>query len=97
MENPVGVLNTMGCFPKANYVQPYGFGHLEQKNTGLWLHGVPPLKETHNVYDEMMELPKNVRERLHYLPPSADRARERSKTYWEIAFAMADQWGGVCH
>jgi len=92
MENPVGVLNTMGSFPKANYIQPYEFGHMEQKKTGLWLHGLAPLKGTEDVYDSMMKLPKNVRERLHYLPPSPDRAKLRSKTYKGIAKAMAEQW-----
>ncbi len=72
-ENPVGVLTRLGGFPKANYIQPYQFGHKEQKKTGLFLHGLKPLKETDNVYDEMMQLPKNERERLHYLPPSPDR------------------------
>ena len=62
MENPVGVLNTMGNFPKAHYVQPWMFGHMEQKKTGLWLHGLPELKETKNVYAPMMELPKKERE-----------------------------------
>jgi site-specific DNA-cytosine methylase len=95
MENPVGVLNTMGKFPKAKYVQPWQFGHMEQKKTGLWLHGLEPLKETKNVYDKMMELPKNVRERLHYLPPSEDRGRLRSKTYIGLAKAIANQWAGL--
>ena len=94
MENPVGVLNTMGRFPKATYIQPWQFGHTEQKKTGLWLYGLEPLKETHNVYKEMMTLPKSKRERLHYLPPSADRARLRSKTYLGIAKAIAKQWAG---
>ncbi len=91
-ENPVGVLTRMGGMVKANYVQPYQFGHLEQKKTGLFLHGLKPLVETNNVYNEMMKLPKNVRERMHYLPPSKDRWKIRSTTYQGIANAMADQW-----
>lgn len=94
-ENPVGVLSRLTNIPKANYVQPYQFGHLEQKKTGLHLHNLPPLVETNNVYDEMMKLPKNQRERLHYLPPSADRWKLRSTTYLGIAEAMADQWGSL--
>ncbi len=92
-ENPVGVLTRLGGMVKAKYIQPYQFGHLEQKKTGLFLHGLKPLTETNNVYDEMMKLPKNVRERLHYLPPSKDRWKIRSTTYQGIANAMADQWG----
>ena len=92
-ENPVGVLPRLGGMPKPHYVQPYQFGHMEQKKTGLFLHGLEPLTPTDNVYDEMMLLPKNVRERLHYLPPSPDRWKIRSTTYQGIADAMAAQWG----
>ena len=92
-ENPVGVLHRLGGIPKASYIQPYQFGHMEQKKTGLHLHNLEPLKETNNVYSEMMKLPKNVRERMHYLPPSPDRWKIRSTTYQGIADAMADQWG----
>jgi hypothetical protein len=41
----------------------------------------------------MLKLPKNERERLHYLPPSEDRWKLRSETYQGIADAMAAQWG----
>lgn len=92
-ENPVGVLTRLGGMPKANYIQPYHFGHLEQKKTGLFLHGLIPLVAENNVYKEMMKLPKNIRERLHYLPPSKDRWKIRSMTYPGIANAMANQWG----
>ena len=95
MENPVGVLPRLAGLKPAQYVQPFMFGHTEQKKTGLWLHNLPPLVETHNVYEQMMLLPKNQRERLHYLPPSKDRWKERSKTYQGIANAMASQWGAL--
>ena len=91
-ENPVGVLHRLGGMPKASYVQPYQFGHLEQKKTGLHLHNLDPLVETDNVYDEMMTLPKNVRERVHFLPPSKDRWKIRSTTFQGVANAMAEQW-----
>lgn len=74
-------------------VQPWMFGHMEQKATGLWLKNLPKLKPTNDVKEEMLKLPKNQRERLHYLPPSKDRWKERSKTYEGIAQAMAEQWG----
>ena len=92
-ENPVGVLARLTGMPRAKYVQPYQFGHREQKKTGLFLHNLEPLIETDNVYEEMMKLPKNVRERLHYLPPSPDRWKIRSRTFQGIADAMAEQWG----
>lgn len=94
-ENPAGVLSNMGGMVKANYVQPYQFGHLEQKKTGLHLHNLQPLIETDNMYDEMMKLPKNKRERMFHLPPSPDRWKIRSTTYQGIAEAMADQWGQI--
>jgi len=92
-ENPVGVLPRQGGFPKPSYVQPYQFGHTEQKKTGLYLHNLEPLTETNNVFDEMMLLPKRERERMLYLPPSKDRWKIRSTTYHGIADAMAIQWG----
>ncbi len=75
-------------------VQPYMFGHTERKATCFWLKGLPPLVETNNVKKEMDNLPKNEAQRLHYLPPSADRAKLRSKTFPGIAKAMAEQWAG---
>ena len=93
MENPVGVLPRMGGLKPAQYIQPYWFGHLEQKKTGLWLDRLPPLVATNNVYDQMMHLPKNERERLHYLPPSPDRWKIRSTTFQGLADAMVSQWG----
>jgi len=95
MENPVGVLRRLGGLHAPQFVQPYQFGHMEQKKTGLFLHGLPPLQGTNNVYEEMMKLPKNQRERLHYLPPSPDRWKIRSTTFRGIAEAMADQWGAL--
>lgn len=75
------------------YVQPYQFGHMEQKKTGLALKGLMPLRETHNVYDDMMKLPKSERERVFYMSPGPDRAKERARFYTGFAEAMADQWG----
>ena len=92
-ENPVGVLHRLGGIVKASYVQPYEFGHLEQKKTGLHLYNLDPLVPTNNVYNEMMELPKNQRERIFHLPPSKDRWKIRSTTFKGIAEAMANQWG----
>lgn len=74
-------------------VQPYMFGHTERKATCFWLEGIPKLKETSNVKEEMMKLPKNKQQRMHYLPPSKDRWKLRSETYQGIADAMANQWG----
>lgn len=74
-------------------VQPWMFGHMEQKATCLWLKGLERLKPTKIVKEQMMKLPDNERQRLHYLPPSEDRWKIRSKTFQGIADAMAEQWG----
>lgn len=92
LENPVSVISTKIRKP-SQIIQPFMFGHLEQKRTCLWLKGLPPLVETANVYDEMMKLPRSKRERLHYLGPSANRWKLRSTTFSGIAEAMASQWG----
>jgi len=82
----------IGGVKQSQVVQPWMFGHTEQKATCLWLKGLPNLTPTNNVKEEMMLLPKNERERLHYLPPSPDRWKLRSTTYQGIADAMAIQW-----
>ena len=94
IENPIGIMSTVWRKPD-QIIQPYQFGHKERKATCLWLKGLPLLKPTNDVYEEMMMLPKNKRERLHYLPPSPERAKLRSKTFPGIAKAMAEQWGGL--
>ena len=98
IENPVmhGYAKTLiGGVKQSQTVQPYWFGHTEQKATCIWLKGLPPLTPTNNVKAQMMALPDNQRQRLHYLPPSADRWKLRSTTYAGLAAAMADQWGDV--
>ncbi len=96
IENPIMhkyAKRLIGDTKQSQVVQPWMFGHTEQKATCLWLKGLPLLTETDNVKEEMMKLPKKERERLHYLPPSKDRWKIRSTTYQGIADAMADQWG----
>ena len=73
-------------------IQPYQFGHMEQKETWFWLHGLPLLTPTKDVYEQMMKLPRKKRERLHYLSPGPNRGKERSRTFKGIANAMANQW-----
>ena len=94
IENPVCVMSSLWRKPD-QVIQPWMFGHAEQKATCLWLKGLPKLTPTNNVKDEMMALPRNQRERLHFLPPSENRWKIRSETYQGIANAMAEQWGIV--
>jgi len=74
-------------------IQPWMFGHPESKATCLWLKGLPPLVPTNDVKAIMKTLPKKQAQRLHMLPPSAERWKLRSATFKGIAEAMAEQWG----
>ena len=94
IENPIPhkyAVEKIGKYSQV--IQPYMFGHTERKATCLWLFGLPELKETNNVMEEMKKLPKNEQQRIHYLPPGKERAKLRSKTFPGIAKAMAAQYG----
>lgn len=96
VENPIMhkyAIQRIGGVRQTQVVQPWMFGHLEQKATCLWLKGLPNLTPTNNVKKQMLLLPDNQRQRMHYLPPSEDRWKLRSKTYLGLGNAMADQWG----
>jgi len=96
VENPIMhkyAVERIGGRKQSQVVQPWMFGHTEQKATCLWLRGLPKLEPTNNVKEEMMKLAPAERQRLHWLPPSKDRWRIRSTTYSGIAEAMAEQWG----
>lgn len=86
VENPVSIISSR--IRKADQViQPWQFGHGETKATCLWLKGLPKLKPTNIVSGRLG--------RVHKLPPSPDRWKERSRTYEGIADAMAEQWGAL--
>lgn len=95
IENPVmlGYANTLVGQKFTQSIQPWQFGHMEVKRTCLWLKNLPSLVPSHNVYDEMMKLPYGERAKVHHEAPSADRWKNRSRTYTGIAKAMAEQWG----
>jgi len=93
IENPIHHKYARRLIEKpTQIIQPYQFGHLEKKATCLWLYGLSKLKETNNVYDEMMKLSYAERCKVHYASPGPDRQKLRSKTYLGIAKAMAEQW-----
>ena len=98
VENPVqhGYARRVHGKGKATqYVQPWMFGHPEQKAAGLWLRGLPKLQPTNDVRADMEGLAASQRQRIWSLPPGPDRWKERSATFPGIAAAMAEQWGGV--
>jgi len=90
VENPVCVMSSKYRKPN-QIINPFQFGHPEQKKTCLWLKNLPKLEETNNVCGYMMTLPIRERTRIHWL--GSNKSKERSKTYPGIARAMAEQWG----
>lgn len=94
VENPICIMSSVWMQPSQT-IQPWMFGHPEQKATCLWLKNLPTLQPTNDVYDEMMLLPKQERERIHYMLPGPNRWKERSKTFSGIAQAMASQWSDI--
>ena len=95
IENPIMhkyAKERIGWAKQSQIIQPWMFGHMEQKATCLWLKNLPLLVPTNNVKADMMKLPDNERQRLHYLPPGPNRWKLRSTTFQGIAQAMATQW-----
>ena len=84
LENPIGITSTYIRKP-SQIIQPWQFGHGEQKATCLWLSNLPKLQPTNVV--------KGREQRIWKMSPSQDRSKLRSVTYFGIAQAMADQWG----
>lgn len=92
IENPVGVISSRIRKPDC-IIQPWQYGHPESKTTCLWLKNLPALQPTN-----ILKKPASGRwanqtpSGQNKLGPSADRWKERSKTYPGIALAMAQQW-----
>ena len=84
IENPVCIMSSLYRKPD-QIIHPWQFGHGETKATCLWLKGLPLLQPT--------DIVEGRESRIHKMPPSPDRWKERSKTYKGIADAMAKQWG----
>lgn len=123
VENPLGIIGggeyIRTHFPReaiyyslpikhSQIIQPYMFGDPVSKSTALWLKGLPPLKPTNDVKDQVQWYtdPRGVRhcewttrqlvidgKKYGYNTPQFKK--HRSKTFQGIADAMAAQWGGV--
>lgn len=85
IENPVSVISS-AIAPPHQIIQPWQFGHGEVKATCLWLKNLPKLRPSRIV--------QGREARVHLMPPSPDRWKERSRTFEGVAEAMGDQWGG---
>lgn len=86
IENPISIMSTVWRKPD-QIIQPWQFGHGETKATCLWLKGLPKLVPTNIV--------EGREPKIHYMSPSENRWKERSRTYLGIAQAMAEQWGSI--
>lgn len=103
IENPIGCMSTYFRKPD-QIIHPYYFAenendeNCERKATCLWMRGVEPLQY------EVKHQPRIIKYKngsgtdspwhinTMSLPP-AERAKARSKTFFGIAKAMAEQWG----
>ena len=76
-------------------IEPYMFGHKATKKTCLWLHGLPLLKETHNVGrpEKVYFQKRDGTWRTDCWAMQNHGSKDRSKTFEGIAKAMAEQWG----
>ncbi len=83
LENPVSIISSKIRKPD-QVIQPWQHGHGETKATCLWLKNLPRLTPTNIV--------EGREQRIWKLPPSADRWKERSRTFAGVAKAMANQW-----
>lgn len=95
IEQPRSILGTI-IGKRTQEIHPYEFGVPEFKTTWLWLKGLPPLRPT-----IILDPPKlgtkthDVWSVVHRAAPGPDRWKERSRTFPEIAAAMAEQWDPV--
>lgn len=102
VENPImhrhAKARIAGYAPPAQIVQPWWFGEPAFKATGLYLKGLPPLTPTDRLAPPAPGTDAHrLWSRVHRMPGSRDRWRNRSRTFAGIANAMADQWGGVAN
>lgn len=105
IENPIGIMS--GIYRKPDQIiQPYMFGDPVKKTTCLWLKGLPKLKETENVENEVKYYTSKNGAKMSewyakqieingkkYGYNTEEFKKHRSKTFPGIAKAMAEQWG----
>lgn len=104
IENPIGIMSSQYRKPD-QIIQPYWFGHPVAKSTCLWLKNLPLLQPTEMVEPERIHSKGKsggYSGPLWYVKDENGKilswndprtAKERSKTYWGIARAFAEQWG----
>lgn len=95
IENPVSVISSRIRKPD-QIIQPWQFGEDASKATCLWLKNLPPLVPTQSIEPRIVDGKKRWGNQTdsgqNKLAPSADRWKERSRTYPGVADAWASQW-----
>lgn len=92
LENPIGCISSR-IRPPDQIIQPWQFGHPESKATCLWLKGLPKLRHTNVLTKPSSGRWENqTNSGQNRIGQSKGRSAIRSKTYYGIAQAMADQW-----
>lgn len=106
IENPVGIMSTRYRKPN-QIIHPWQFGHNAEKQTCLWLKGLPnlvpdvtekPEMEYFDWVDSRTGKKKRMQRWMYDIRCISDRKKRAeiaSKTFPGIARAMAEQWGGV--
>lgn len=102
VENPIGFMTRLFRKPDC-IIHPYFFAtsqddveNYHKKRTCFWLRGLPPLERTSHLPEpkpiafSKSGKPLNFEETVK----GKDRAKLRSKTFFGVARAMAEQWGG---
>jgi len=98
LENPIGVLSSRFRKPD-QVIHPYMFGDDASKATCIWVKGLQPLPVPPKT---LWAQPRIINGKKRWanqtdsgqnkLPPSKNRAEQRSKTYPGIAKAMGETW-----
>lgn len=99
IENPIGIMSTLWRKPD-QVIQPYMFGDPYSKNTCLWLINLRPLHPSKPTADKGERIyfksgksqPKWYSEGFTKTKTAEERQKWRSKTFPNIARAIAEQW-----
>lgn len=95
IENPVGYMNS--CFRKPDQIiHPYFFGDPFMKRTCLWLKNLPPLQPDYVLQKPEPEYVQSNGKKRNWVDTvscsTSERQKVRSKTFPNVAAAMAFQW-----
>lgn len=97
IENPImhGHAKSIIGRKQDQVIHPYNFGHRQMKSTCLWLTDLEPLEHT----TPWLKPPTDFHEKKKWednwrASQTADRWKDRSRTFEGIGDAMALQWAG---